>query len=575
MNFVPAARGRRVMAAGKRLVTRAMGSVTPTTAAGYPSFVKIVEVGPRDGLQNEKTIISTQDKIKLINLLSETGLSAIEATSFVSPKWVPQMADNADVLNGITRKEGVSYPVLTPNIKGFDSAVAAGAKEVAIFGAASEAFSQKNINCSIEESLERFRPVCEKAGSLGIRVRGYVSCVVGCPYQGPVEPSAVAAVALKMLEMGCYEVSLGDTIGVGNPASTLAMLQATKQVVPVNRLAVHFHNTYGQALSNILIALQEGIAVVDSSVAGLGGCPYASGASGNVATEDVLYMVHGLGIQTGVDLQKVMAAGDFITNLLGHPTHSKVAQALGSKSKHSNSKNKQHSSSSGGVDSSTGVSGVRAQITSKDKAILDLKNARDRLKKYQARLDIEANQLHDSAKKLLQAGKRLMLVILQDRAKLALKLKKYKEQQMHQADEHLIQVLGMLDTVEWETQQLQVFEGLKAGNSILNAIHKEMTVEAVEELMLETEEAQATANQISRIIGGSLTVEDEDAVLSELAEIEKLEADALSVAMPEAPTTALETTDVSVNVTTTSAEEGTKSKPRAVKNKKEAVAILG
>ncbi|ETO81746.1 hypothetical protein F444_04018 [Phytophthora nicotianae P1976] len=353
---VPRPRGRRVLAAvSKRLSTRAMGSATPATASasGYPSFVKIVEVGPRDGLQNEKTNVSTDDKVKFINLLSETGLSAIEATSFVSPKWVPQvrglagslvlgssdkseclqMADNAYVLKGISRKEGVSYPVLTPNIKGFDSAVAAGAKEVAIFGAASEAFSQKNINCSIEESLERFRPVCEKANTLGIRVRGYVSCVLGCPYQGPVEPSTVAAVALKMLEMGCYEVSLGDTIGVGNPASTLAMLQATKQVVPVDRLAVHFHDTYGQALSNILIALQEGIAVVDSSVAGLGGCPYASGASGNVATEDVLYMVHGLGIQTGVDLQKVIEAGDFITNLLGRPTHSKVAQAMGSKSK--------------------------------------------------------------------------------------------------------------------------------------------------------------------------------------------------------------------------------------------------
>ncbi|ETK92887.1 hypothetical protein, variant [Phytophthora nicotianae] len=333
---VPRPRGRRVLAAvSKRLSTRAMGSATPATASasGYPSFVKIVEVGPRDGLQNEKTNVSTDDKVKFINLLSETGLSAIEATSFVSPKWVPQMADNAYVLKGISRKEGVSYPVLTPNIKGFDSAVAAGAKEVAIFGAASEASSQKNINCSIEESLERFRPVCEKANTLGIRVRGYVSCVLGCPYQGPVEPSTVAAVALKMLEMGCYEVSLGDTIGVGNPASTLAMLQATKQVVPVDRLAVHFHDTYGQALSNILIALQEGIAVVDSSVAGLGGCPYASGASGNVATEDVLYMVHGLGIQTGVDLQKVIEAGDFITNLLGRPTHSKVAQAMGSKSK--------------------------------------------------------------------------------------------------------------------------------------------------------------------------------------------------------------------------------------------------
>ncbi|KUF92662.1 hypothetical protein AM588_10003751 [Phytophthora nicotianae] len=500
---VPRPRGRRVLAAvSKRLSTRAMGSATPATASatGYPSFVKIVEVGPRDGLQNEKTNVSTDDKVKFINLLSKTGLSAIEATSFVSPKWIPQVRGLA----------------------------AAGAKEVAIFGAASEAFSQKNINCSIEESLERFRPVCEKANTLGIRVRGYVSCVLGCPYQGPVEPSTVAAVALKMLEMGCYEVSLGDTIGVGNPASTLAMLQATKQVVPVDRLAVHFHDTYGQALSNILIALQEGIAVVDSSVAGLGGCPYASGASGNVATEDVLYMVHGLGIQTGVDLQKVIEAGDFITNLLGRPTHSKVAQAMGSKSKKtsrsmgsSNSKNKQHASSTASADGGAGARGVRAQITSKDKAILDLKNARDRLKKYQARLDIEANQLHDSARRLLQAGKR-------------------------------------------------------AGNSILNSIHKEMTVESVEELMLETEEAQATANEISRIIGGSLTVEDEDAVLSELAEIEKLEADALAVTMPEAPTTALDTADISMDVTAaTSADEGTKSKSRAVKNKKEAVAILG
>ncbi|KAF4044897.1 HMGL-like [Phytophthora infestans] len=334
---VPRARGRRVMEAVRsrlHVVTRSMGSATRVAAAsGYPSFVKIVEVGPRDGLQNEKTNVSTDDKVKFINLLSETGLSAIEATSFVSPKWVPQMADNAYVLKGISRKQGVSYPVLTPNIKGFDSAVAAGAEEVAIFGAASEAFSQKNINCSIEESLERFRPVCEKANSLGIRVRGYVSCVLGCPYQGPVDPSAVATVALKMLEMGCYEVSLGDTIGVGNPASTLAMLQATKQVIPAERLAVHFHDTYGQALSNILIALQEGIAVVDSSAAGLGGCPYASGASGNVATEDVLYMVHGLGIQTGVNLDKVIEAGDFITKLLDRPTHSKVAQAMGSKSK--------------------------------------------------------------------------------------------------------------------------------------------------------------------------------------------------------------------------------------------------
>ncbi|TDH67966.1 hypothetical protein CCR75_005414 [Bremia lactucae] len=312
-----------------------MNSVTSSTPAkvqlmGYPSFVKLVEVGPRDGLQNEKIIVSTDDKVKLIDMLSETGLSAIEATSFVSPKWVPQMADNADVLNRITRKKGVSYSVLAPNIKGFDNAVAAGAEEVAIFGAASEAFSQKNINCSIEESLQRFRPVCEKAAIVGVRVRGYVSCVLGCPYQGFVEPSAVATVASKLFEMGCYEVSLGDTIGVGNPASTSAMLQAAKQHVPVQHLAVHFHDTYGQALSNLLIALQEGISVVDSSVAGLGGCPYASGASGNVATEDVLYMLHGLGISTGVNLHKMIETGNFISKLLGHSNHSKVAQALSS-----------------------------------------------------------------------------------------------------------------------------------------------------------------------------------------------------------------------------------------------------
>ncbi|KAJ0398827.1 hypothetical protein P43SY_004958 [Pythium insidiosum] len=297
----------------------------------YPERVKIVEVGPRDGLQNEKTVISTDDKVKLINMLSETGLSAIEATSFVSPKWVPQMADNSAVLTQIDRKPGVWYPVLTPNLKGFESAVAAGAHEVAIFGAASEAFSKKNINCSIEESLERFRPVCDEAQKLGIRVRGYVSCVLGCPYQGNVDPSTVASVAKKMFDMGCYEISLGDTIGIGNPASTLHMLRATKDVVPVEKLAVHFHDTYGQALSNILIALQEGVSVVDSSVAGLGGCPYANGASGNVATEDVLYMLNGLGIKTGVDLHKLIEAGDFICSVLERPSNSKVARALGPK----------------------------------------------------------------------------------------------------------------------------------------------------------------------------------------------------------------------------------------------------
>lgn len=241
------------------------------------------------------------------------------------------MGDNAAVLTAITPKSGVSYPVLTPNLKGFDAAVAAGAQEVAIFGAASEAFSKKNINCSIEESLERFRPVLEKAKGLGIPVRGYVSCVLGCPYQGHVSPKVVASVAQKLYEMGCYEISLGDTIGVGDPASTVAMLRATKEVVPVDKLAVHFHDTYGQALSNILVALQEGFSVVDSSVSGLGGCPYAKGAAGNVATEDVLYMLHGLGISTGVDLHKVIEAGDFISNVLGRPTNSKVARAMGPK----------------------------------------------------------------------------------------------------------------------------------------------------------------------------------------------------------------------------------------------------
>ncbi|TMW64311.1 hypothetical protein Poli38472_012933 [Pythium oligandrum] len=319
-----------VGAAMRKSVSRTRSFVT-VGGLQYPSQVKIVEVGPRDGLQNEKSVVSTEDKVQLINMLSQTGLKAIEATSFVSPKWVPQMGDNTDVLTRIDRKPGVWYPVLTPNLKGFESAVAAGAHEVAIFGAASEAFSKKNINCSIDESLERFRPVCDQAKELGIRVRGYVSCVLGCPYEGHVAPEVVADVAQKMFDMGCYEISLGDTIGIGNPKSTLEMLRATKAVVPVENLAVHFHDTYGQALSNILIALQEGVSVVDSSVAGLGGCPYAKGASGNVATEDVVYMLHGLGIETGVDLHKVVEVGDFISNVLGRQTNSKVARAIGPK----------------------------------------------------------------------------------------------------------------------------------------------------------------------------------------------------------------------------------------------------
>ncbi|CAK4686006.1 hypothetical protein LEN26_005962 [Aphanomyces euteiches] len=313
----------------QRIVRRSFSS----RSINYPSYVKIVEVGPRDGLQNEKSVVTTADKVTLINMLSDSGLPVVEATSFVSPKWVPQMGDNAEVMKQIKRKEGVFYPVLTPNIKGFDAAVEVNAHEVAIFGAASEAFSRKNINCSIAESLERFQPVCDKAKSLGVRVRGYVSCVLGCPYEGEVDPEVVAKVAKTLLDMGCYEISLGDTIGIGTPGSTLKMLQATKEVVPVEKLAVHFHDTYGQALANILVALQEGVSVVDSAVAGLGGCPYAKGASGNVATEDVVYMLHGLGIKTGVDLQKVMAAGDFISGVLKRPTNSRVAKALQQPSK--------------------------------------------------------------------------------------------------------------------------------------------------------------------------------------------------------------------------------------------------
>ncbi|XP_054894097.1 hydroxymethylglutaryl-CoA lyase, mitochondrial [Poeciliopsis prolifica] len=296
-------------------------------AHALPQTVKIVEVGPRDGLQNEKTVVPTEAKINLINMLSESGLPVIEATSFVSPKWVPQMADQVEVMKGISKKPGVSYPVLTPNLKGFQAALKAGASEVAIFGAASELFSKKNINCSVEESLQRFEEVMKAAKEAAVPVRGYVSCVVGCPYEGQVAPEKVAHVAKCLYSMGCYEISLGDTIGVGTPGSMTKMLEAVTKEVPVSALAVHCHDTYGQALANILIALQMGISVVDSSVAGLGGCPYAHGASGNVATEDVVYMLHGLGIETGVDLAKLMDAGAFICRTINRKTSSKVAQA--------------------------------------------------------------------------------------------------------------------------------------------------------------------------------------------------------------------------------------------------------
>ena len=293
-----------------------------------PKQVRIVEVGPRDGLQNEKQPIDAATKVELIERLTAAGISYIEAGSFVNPKWVPQMAGSEEVFQHVSRKSGVTYAALTPNIKGYERAVAVDANEVAIFGAASEAFSQKNINCSIEESISRFQPIMEAARADNIPVRGYVSCVVGCPYEGEVSPEKVAEVAKILLDMGCYEISLGDTIGVGTPASVTAMLSAVLGEIPVEKLAVHLHDTYGQALANIYASLQMGISVVDSSVAGLGGCPYAKGAAGNVATEDVVYMLNGLGIEHGIDLDRVIAAGSYITDKLGRSNGSKVALAV-------------------------------------------------------------------------------------------------------------------------------------------------------------------------------------------------------------------------------------------------------
>lgn len=294
----------------------------------YPDSVTLVEVGPRDGLQNEKADIQLQDKIQLVEGLADAGLKIVETGSFVSPKWVPKMADSAQVFQQIQRRPGVTYSALTPNLRGFEGAIAAGADEVAIFGAASESFSQKNINCSVAESLERFAPVMEAAKAANIKVRGYVSCVLGCPYEGDIAADKVAWVSDKLLEMGCYEISLGDTIGVGTPLKTKQMLDKVLSNIPVEKLAVHFHDTYGQALSNILMALQMGISVVDSAVAGLGGCPYAKGASGNVASEDVVYMLNGMGIKTGIDLDKLVAVGDNITKALGRSNNSKVANAM-------------------------------------------------------------------------------------------------------------------------------------------------------------------------------------------------------------------------------------------------------
>ena len=294
----------------------------------FPKKVKIVEVGPRDGLQNEKQEVTAATKIELVNRLSAAGFVNIEAASFVSPKWVPQMATSGDVMAGITRKSGVIYSVLTPNMKGFEAALAARADEIVIFGAASEAFSQKNINCSIAESIDRFAPVANAAKANGMRVRAAISCAMGCPYQGDVPVSAVAYCAQRFMELGCDDIGVADTIGVSTPARTQAAFEAALKHVPAALISGHFHDTYGQALSNILTCLHLGISTFDSSVAGLGGCPYAKGATGNVATEDVLYMLHGMGIETGIDLEKVCEAGRFISDALGRAPHSRVNRAL-------------------------------------------------------------------------------------------------------------------------------------------------------------------------------------------------------------------------------------------------------
>jgi len=293
-----------------------------------PKSVKIVEVGPRDGLQNEQGLVPLAAKVALVEQLAAAGCSVIETGSFVSPKWVPQMADSAAVFQRIKRQHNVRYTALTPNLQGMEAAIEAKADEVAIFGAASEAFSQKNINCSIAESLERFLPMLELAQQHQLPVRGYVSCVLGCPYAGYIAPQKVAEVSQLLIEMGCYEVSLGDTIGVGTPVKTQQMLDAVLNHIPEGKLAVHFHDTYGQALANILVALQQGISVVDSAVSGLGGCPYAKGASGNVATEDLIYMLDGMNIETGINLNQLTQAGLKMMQALGRQSNSKVARAI-------------------------------------------------------------------------------------------------------------------------------------------------------------------------------------------------------------------------------------------------------
>ena len=294
----------------------------------FPGQVKIVEVGPRDGLQNEAGTVPAEIKVQLIEMLADAGLPVVESGAFVSPKWVPQMATSAEVFTRIRRRDDVSYPMLVPNLKGLEIALAAGVEEVALFAASTETFSQKNTNCSIAESIERFNAVIDEALAAGVKVRGYISCVLGCPYEGEVSFDTVSMIAQKMLEKGCYEVSLGDTIGVGTAGLATELIEVLSRQVPVAQLAAHFHDTYGQALANIHAVMQCGIAVVDSSVAGLGGCPYAKGATGNVATEDVVYMLDGMGIETGVDMGKLLEAGRFISDFLGREPVSRAATAL-------------------------------------------------------------------------------------------------------------------------------------------------------------------------------------------------------------------------------------------------------
>ncbi|CAK0749215.1 hypothetical protein CVIRNUC_001893 [Coccomyxa viridis] len=321
LTLLRASLGRRALGSGASQVKEFLG-------ASLPDKVTIVEVGPRDGLQNEKQTIPTRVKVELIDRLGQAGLKVIEATSFVSPKWVPQLADSADVLQQITKQPGVRYPVLTPNMKGLQRALAAGAEEVAIFAAASETFSQRNTNCTIDESIRRFSDISQAAKEANIRVRGYVSCAVGCPYEGKVAPGAAADVAARLYDLGCFEVSMGDTTGVGTPASIAAMFQACSEAVPLSALAAHMHDTYGQGCANVLTALQMGVSVVDSSVAGLGGCPYSPGAQGNVATEDVVYMLSGFGVQHGVDLERLVDVSSFICGALGQEPSARVSRAM-------------------------------------------------------------------------------------------------------------------------------------------------------------------------------------------------------------------------------------------------------